>query len=220
MISSQIRMFRKRMKLTQDELAERLGINRATISKYESGVIVPPIEQIRKIAHILDVSLIDILDLQPEGDKQEDRVLLTQLISELFSSQKDFPVEMLSSLYYFDENGLRFDDGIIRELIETYESLNIEGKRKALERITELSEIPKYQSTSPKRFSTAELPKHQLTSATSDAPHPAHSSEAMIQKYREQGYPVSDEPYHESANFSRVASPIILPTPEDTDDKK
>ena len=60
----------------------------------------------------------------------------------------------------------------------------------------------------------------RVESATDDAPHPPHSSQALIQKYREQGYPVSDEPYHESANFSRVASPIILPTPEDDNNKK
>ena len=58
------------------------------------------------------------------------------------------------------------------------------------------------------------------SAATDDAPHPAHSSEALIQKYREQGYPVSDGLHHESATTARVASPIILPTPEDTDDKK
>jgi transcriptional regulator with XRE-family HTH domain len=99
---------------------------------------------------------------------------------------------------------LPYEDGVFPELLKTYEELNTDGRQKVYERATELAELPKYQ----------------LTPATDDAPHSAHSPEAMIQKYREQGYPVSDGLYRESATTARVASPIILPTPEDTDDKK
>ena len=60
----------------------------------------------------------------------------------------------------------------------------------------------------------------RVEAATDEAPHSAHSPEAMIQKYREQGYPVPDGLYSESATNARVASPIILPTPEDPNDKK
>ncbi len=101
-------------------------------------------------------------------------------------------------------SSLLYNDGVFPHLLKTYETLNTDGRQKVYERATELAELPKYQ----------------LTPATDDTPHPAHSSEAMIQKYREQGYPVSDGLHHESASTARVASPIILPTPEDTDDKK
>lgn len=101
-------------------------------------------------------------------------------------------------------SSLLYNDGVFPHLLKTYETLNADGRQKVYERATELAELPKYQ----------------LSPATDNAPHPAHSSEALIQKHREQGYPVSDGLYRESANTARVASPIILPAPEDTDDKK
>ena len=57
-----MRKARKIAKITQDDLASLLGINRATISKYETGVIEPPTAQQVKIAQILDIDLFELLD--------------------------------------------------------------------------------------------------------------------------------------------------------------
>ena len=51
-----LRNIRKNAGLTQAQLAEKLNINRATISKYETGEIVPSVEQIIKICTILGTS--------------------------------------------------------------------------------------------------------------------------------------------------------------------
>ena len=90
--------------------------------------------------------------------------------------------------------------------------------------IDEVSLIKKYRRLDDYGKETVNLITDRelarVESATDEDPHPPHSSEALIQKYCEQGYPVSNGLYRESANTARVASPIILPTPEDTDDKK
>lgn len=57
-----MRKARKAAKITQDDLSALLGVNRATISKYETGVISPPVSQLFKIAQILDVDLFALLD--------------------------------------------------------------------------------------------------------------------------------------------------------------
>lgn len=64
-----IREARKNAGLTQDQLAKTLGINRATLSRYESGEIDPPISQIQKISQALNVSINDLLGLKPLWEK-------------------------------------------------------------------------------------------------------------------------------------------------------
>jgi len=44
------------MKLTQKELANKLGINHTTISKWESNTYEPDAENLKKLAYVLDTS--------------------------------------------------------------------------------------------------------------------------------------------------------------------
>ena len=50
-----IRKARLRADMTQEQLAALLGVDRATISKYESGIIDPPTSQMNRIADLLDM---------------------------------------------------------------------------------------------------------------------------------------------------------------------
>lgn len=65
MISDGIRKARKVAGITQENLAKALGVNRATISKYENGSIDPSISQLRKIASVLHVTIYDLIDGGP-----------------------------------------------------------------------------------------------------------------------------------------------------------
>lgn len=64
-----IEIARKNKKLTQEELAKKIGVNRATISKYENGSISPTLGQLKRIAKELDVSVGDLSD--SEGVAQQ-----------------------------------------------------------------------------------------------------------------------------------------------------
>ena len=57
-----MRYARKKAKITQDDLAALLGVNRATISKYETGTIKPSISQQLRIARILDIDIFELMD--------------------------------------------------------------------------------------------------------------------------------------------------------------
>lgn len=56
-LGNKIKMLRKRRNMTQEELGDKIGVTKATINKYETGVVVnlrrPTIE---KLAHALDTS--------------------------------------------------------------------------------------------------------------------------------------------------------------------
>lgn len=51
-----IKMLRKRLKLTQDQLAEAVGANRVTIANYEAEKYKPSSEALLKIAETLNVT--------------------------------------------------------------------------------------------------------------------------------------------------------------------
>lgn len=60
-----LRTARKASKLTQEQLAKELGVNRATVSKYETGEISPSVDQLLKICNILDVSFEELIGDEP-----------------------------------------------------------------------------------------------------------------------------------------------------------
>ena len=53
---------RKMHRLSQEELAEKLGISRQTISKYETGESVPDIEKCKVIAEYFEVSIDNLVN--------------------------------------------------------------------------------------------------------------------------------------------------------------
>jgi transcriptional regulator with XRE-family HTH domain len=55
MKAEKIRQIRKEKGMTQEELAKKVGVKRAVISKYESGSIEPSLTQLQKIADALEV---------------------------------------------------------------------------------------------------------------------------------------------------------------------
>lgn len=66
MLGENIRRFRKAKGLRQEELAERVHVVRQTVSKWENGLSVPDVEQLRDLAAVLDVPVSALLDLTPE----------------------------------------------------------------------------------------------------------------------------------------------------------
>ncbi|OQS45771.1 hypothetical protein B0T49_20295 [Chromobacterium violaceum] len=52
---------RKQVKLTQDQVAERLGVERETISRFERGAVIPPIPRLYELAEIYGCKAGDLL---------------------------------------------------------------------------------------------------------------------------------------------------------------
>ena len=62
MLSDNIKNYRKENNLSQDELAEKLGVSRQSISLWETGQTQPTLENIMALAKIFNVSSDVLLD--------------------------------------------------------------------------------------------------------------------------------------------------------------
>lgn len=62
---------RKINQMSQEELAEKIGISRQTLSKYETGDALPDIEKCKALADIFGVSLDDLVNYNKESDGLE-----------------------------------------------------------------------------------------------------------------------------------------------------
>lgn len=59
---------RKYHHLTQEELAEKVGITRQAIAKWEAGETMPDLEKSRMLAEIFQCSLDDLVNYEPEAN--------------------------------------------------------------------------------------------------------------------------------------------------------
>lgn len=70
-MKNNIRVERAIVRMTQQQLAEQVGVSRQTIVAIESGKYVPSTVLALKIAHIFGRSLDDVFQLEEEDWKKE-----------------------------------------------------------------------------------------------------------------------------------------------------
>lgn len=71
MIGKRIKELRTQSKLTQAQLAIKLGTTQKQVSKWEIGYLEPNIEMIRKIAIVFEVTADYLLELEDEAGRKE-----------------------------------------------------------------------------------------------------------------------------------------------------
>lgn len=67
MIDANIRFLRKTDNLTQEEFAERFGVSRQSVAKWESGESMPDLLKCREIAEYYEISMDTLVSLSLEG---------------------------------------------------------------------------------------------------------------------------------------------------------
>ncbi|MBQ8459048.1 helix-turn-helix transcriptional regulator [bacterium] len=93
LLGKRIRELRKARKLTQEELAEKIGIGTPNISYFETGKFSPAIETLQKIAQALNVEIYELYMFQPLKSTQE---IKQELINKMNTDE-----EFLRLLYKF-----------------------------------------------------------------------------------------------------------------------
>jgi AbrB family looped-hinge helix DNA binding protein len=60
---------RKLHNMSQEELADRIGVSRQTLSKYETGESLPDVEKCKAIADVFGTSLDDLVSYEKESEE-------------------------------------------------------------------------------------------------------------------------------------------------------
>lgn len=162
-IGERIKDYRTSAGLTQAQLAQKSGLAVGTIHQYENNKRQPRVEQLKKIANALNVPV----DVFVDNDHYRLHLLALESIAGIKDDIGIFPVPEsegveeelnrrdketqinLSKLKFFVRSKYvdftESDFIVVRDLINSFYSLNSAGQKKAIERIGELAEIPKYQ---------------------------------------------------------------------------
>lgn len=98
-LGEKITKIRKQKNLSQGDLADKIGVSRDAIGKYERGDIMPTADKAKKIADILGVSLDFLMSdkVQQEDQIENDMLYRMQEIQKLPESEKDKIVSIIDA---------------------------------------------------------------------------------------------------------------------------
>ena len=90
-LGMKLRELRKGKKWTQKRLSELLSISEASISKYEGNLAAPPIELLRSYATLFNISMDELLGVQPSGNLSlhgltEEQVAILKSLADAFKT--------------------------------------------------------------------------------------------------------------------------------------
>lgn len=95
---TQLIQLRKQRELTQQQMADAVGIHVNQIKRYEAGTTQPTLEALVKITKSLHVSLDDLVFGEDERGPDDDLKLQFEAISELADEDKFIVLEVLEGL--------------------------------------------------------------------------------------------------------------------------
>ena len=96
---------RKSLGWTQEYLAQHLGVDTETISRFERGVTAPSLKSVEKLAGLLTITIADLLseNTPPEPTQLE---ALSRLLEPLVEEDRSYVMASLRSLSHY-LSGLR-----------------------------------------------------------------------------------------------------------------
>lgn len=70
-ISKNIKIKRKELKLSQEYIAEQLGVSRQAVSKWETGQSEPTAKNLRELADLFGINLSELIEPEKTDDKEK-----------------------------------------------------------------------------------------------------------------------------------------------------
>ena len=133
-LSERVITFRKEKGLTQEQLAEKIGVSRAVLGVVESGLRAPSKEMAKKLSVFFNVPLETFLmeDIQqaPKQSVSMDKILMiADVVKEYFDKNGyDMTPEQRVALvdYFYQQNIISEDE--IKKLLSLMQALQFKGK--------------------------------------------------------------------------------------------
>lgn len=111
-IGDRIKVLRQGRKLSQKQVGEKIGMSQQQIGQYETGVRVPKMETLVKLAAALDCTIFDLVD------NWEDFSIEDQKDAILFGGQKAAMVAMYDQLTYDERKKV---DAYVSDMLTIHE---------------------------------------------------------------------------------------------------
>ena len=136
MEQNRIKAIRKAARITQEELAEKLSVNRATVSKYENGDISLSLEMLRKIAAALNVDWTELVPVDEQCKIVTDYVVEKAGLIVKYTSDEDRILRSYEKLN---------TDGMLAASKCLLQHLKPEDLKEVADYVEKLTETPQYQ---------------------------------------------------------------------------
>lgn len=135
-INENIKQYRKQKNLTQEQLAEAMGVSVGAVSKWESGASIPELGLIMELADFFGISVDALLGYKMRDntaeetaeriDSLQDAKKYEEAIAEAEKALKKFPnnfrIVYQSALTYFMKGLERHDNSALKKSLELYKS--------------------------------------------------------------------------------------------------
>lgn len=131
-IGFKIKELRTQKKITQKQLGELIGKTESSIQKYECGSVEVPLSVLEKIANVLDISILTLMDI-------------SQILSLAQTNINLGNPDMADSFLSIAEIMYKKKYPLDVRLQASYELLNNAGKEKAVSYLEDLTKIEEYQ---------------------------------------------------------------------------
>lgn len=98
LLGARVKELRKRKNLSQEKLAEEIGIDPKHLSRIEVGRSYPSINTLEKLASVLDVELKDLFDFAHEAPVDQLRQNLIHLLSNTSEEKLRLALKVLRAI--------------------------------------------------------------------------------------------------------------------------
>lgn len=97
-LGKKIRARRKELGMTQEELAEKLGVGHQALSRIENGVMAPKMDRLPLLAKSLKCKVPDLF--QTDDDSPDYAIRLADLFTGLSSKKQEFIYQHIAGLVF------------------------------------------------------------------------------------------------------------------------
>lgn len=133
-LSQNIRLLRKRLGFSQQDLAEKVGLNRGNIASYETGTSEPKICKLLRISNLLCVSTQDLTRLDLTKEEELKKAITAYAEAKAADHQEvdlrllrvaeiETVLESVKNLYIFREKDLDLAHPDVKALAHYYEQM-------------------------------------------------------------------------------------------------
>lgn len=96
-VGKNIQMRRKKLALSQEQMAERIGVGQQSLSSMERGATAPKFERLPVIAETLNCSVADLFRIS-ERDKEHFESIVSDLVNDLDAEEQMATLEVIARM--------------------------------------------------------------------------------------------------------------------------